>query len=145
MSLTSVKIMQCAVAKAGQLKINCIGVGVGVVIYSSAKKTAAGLHILAAHASSSSPDNPAKYADTAIPYVLELLSKEGVNPPLSATIVGGAVMSGMSSESGMGSKVVNAVKDALRGAKLTINRDETGGSKIRSILLDIETGEIVIQ
>ncbi|MBN1850186.1 MAG: hypothetical protein JW932_16560 [Deltaproteobacteria bacterium] len=145
MSFTSVKIMQCAVAKSGQLKINCVGVGVGVILYNPTRKIAVGLHILAAQASTPLPDNPAKYANTAIPYAIDLLDKEGAKQPLSATIVGGAVMSGMSAESGMGVRVVDAVKDALSAAKLDINRDETGGSKIRSLTLNIETGEIAIQ
>ena len=144
MSQTSVKIMQCVIANSGQLKISCIGVGVGVVLYSAKKKTAAGLHILAAHSSTPSPDNPAKYANTAIPHAIDLLTKEGVPAPLSATIVGGAVIAGMPSQSGMGSKVIDAVKAALADAKLNIGRNETSGSKIRSLLLDIETGEINI-
>jgi chemotaxis receptor (MCP) glutamine deamidase CheD len=45
----------------------------------------------------------------------------------------------------MGVKVVEAVKEALSKAKLSIAREETGGSKIRSIVLDIDKGQINIK
>lgn len=144
MALTSVRIMQCAFADTGQLKIGCIGVGVGVIVYSASKKAAVGLHILAAHSSTPNPDNPAKFANSAIPYALDLLKKEGVSPPFSVTIAGGAAMTGSSLGSSMGSKVVEAVKESLAKANLHVKQDETGGSKIQTMLLEIMTGEISI-
>ena len=43
------------------------------------EKVAAGIHILAANSVSASPDNPAKYANTAIPFALETLGKKGIS------------------------------------------------------------------
>jgi chemotaxis protein CheD len=133
-----VNLMECVVADSGTLKINRIGVGVGVVVHSAGAKTAAGLHILAAQSTSPTPDNPAKYADTAIPFALGELEKKGVKPPFSVTIVGGGSMPGVPPEASMGPKVVSAVKDALTKAGLKIQTDQTGGSKIVSMIFDVE-------
>ena len=144
MENTSVNIMQSAVTKSGQLKISCIGVGVGVIIHSRTKKMGAGIHVLAPYSTTPTPDNPAKFANTAIPHAIELLMKEGATPPLSVAIAGGASMEGSTAGSSMGEKVVAAVKEAINKTDLYLIADETGGSKIRSMLLDLKTGQIQI-
>ncbi len=144
MEQTSVKIMQCLLANKGQLKIDCVGVGVGIILHSPLKKLAAGLHVLVPHSPTPAPANPIKFANSAIPHAIALLEKEGVSPPLSVAIAGGATMEGAPSIISMGSKVVEAVKDALSEAKLDVKIEETGGSKIRSMVLDVATGKIDI-
>ena len=85
MAITSVKIMQCVLAKEGQLKIDCVGVGVGIMLHRPRKKVAAGLHVLAPHSATQTPDNPAKFADSAIPHAVDMMEKEGLVGPLSGS------------------------------------------------------------
>jgi len=142
MEQTSVRIMQCRTAKKGQMSVDCIGVGVGVVLYDKIKKIGVGLHVLAPRSAVPSPPNPAKYADTGVPHALELLIKEGgLANPLVA-VAGGAAMAGSNAGSAMGVKVIEAVKEALSKSKLSIFKEDTGGSKIRSIILDVDKGQI---
>jgi len=136
-----VNLMECAVVNSGTLKINRVGVGVGVVLHSGSHKTAAGLHILAANSASAAPDNPAKYANTAIPFALSELKKKGVQPPLSVSVVGGGSMPGVPPEASMGPKVAGAVKDALKKAGLSVTSDQTGGSHIVTMIFDVGTGK----
>jgi len=145
MEQTSVKIMQCKTAKKGQMTVDCIGVGVGVIFFDRAKKVGVGLHVLAPRSASPSPPNPPKFADSGVLYAIDMLIKEGAlaNPVIA--IAGGAAMEGAPAGFSMGIKVVEAVKEALSKAKFNIFKEETGGSKIRSILLDIETGQISIK
>ena len=75
--------MQCAVASGGVLKIGRVGVGVGVILHGPAKKMAVGVHVLAPNSVSPTPDNRAKYGNTAIPDALGQLKAQGVGPPLS--------------------------------------------------------------
>jgi chemotaxis receptor (MCP) glutamine deamidase CheD len=126
------------------MKIDCIGVGVGIILHSRTKKAAAGLHVLVPHSTTPTPPNPVKFANLAIPHALEMLAKEGITPPLSVSIAGGAAMEGSAAGTSMGTKVVDAIKEALAKVKLGISMDETGGSKIRSMTLDIESGKIDI-
>jgi chemotaxis protein CheD len=144
MSMTTVKIMECAVADQGEMKIERIGVGVGVILYSPTQKIAVGVHVLAANSVSPTPDNPAKYANTAIPFALEQLGKKGVKPPLTVAFAGGAEMMNMPPEIRMGPKIVASMSDALKQSNLPGKMEKTGGGDIRSILLDIGTGKINI-
>ena len=144
MSETSVKIMECALAESGVLKINRIGVGVGVIIYNAAQKKAAGMHILAPSTTEATPANPAKYANTSIPYALSELEKMGVKPPFTVSVVGGAEMQNMPPQIRMGHKVVTALTDALGKANLIARDKQTGGANIRSMECDLGTGKITI-
>jgi chemotaxis protein CheD len=145
MEQTSVRIMQCKTAKKGLLTVDCIGVGVGVVFFDRAKKVGVGLYVLAPRSSVPSPPNPAKFADTGVLHAIDLLLKEAPSALPLIAIAGGAAMEGSPAGASMGIKVVEAVKETLSNAKLKIFKEETGGSKIRSIVLDIETGQITIK
>lgn len=145
MEQTSVKIMQCKTAKKGLLTVDCIGVGVGVVLYDRVKKVGVGLHVLAPRSATALPPNPAKFADSGVAHAIELLAKEGSQGNPTVTIAGGSAMEGSASGASMGVKVVDAVKEALSRAKLSIAKEDTGGSKVRSIVLDIDKGQINIK
>jgi chemotaxis protein CheD len=145
MEQTSVKIMQCGIVKKGLLTVDCIGVGVGVIFFDKAKKIGVGLHVLAPHSAMASPANPAKFADTGVLHAVNLLIKEGAATNPLVAIAGGAAMEGSSAGASMGVKVVEAVKEALSKAKISIFREESGGSKIRSLQLDVDKGQINIK
>jgi chemotaxis receptor (MCP) glutamine deamidase CheD len=133
------------VAKKGQLTVDCIGVGVGVIFFSRSKKVGVGIHVLAPRSPVPEPPNPAKYADTGVSHAIELLSQEGpLNSPM-VVIAGGAAMEGSPVGFNMGVKVVEAIKEALAKAKLSITKEEIGGPRVRSIVLDIEKGQINVK
>ena len=140
----SVKLLQCAVANSGRLKVDHIGAGVGVILYSAAKKTGAGVHILAPKSGTIQAKNPVMYTNTAIPHVLGQLQDKGVNPPFSIAIAGGAGMMGKETVLSSGKKVADAVKDALAKVNLNVKIDQTGGNKVRTMILDIDAGRIKI-
>ena len=129
----------------GTIKIDRVGVGVGILLYNQAKKIGIGIHTLAPQADSLNPPNPAKFADTAIPYAIGLFKKEGAEPPFTVAIAGGAAMAGAPTSNSVGMKVAEAAKAALAKEKLNIKTDQTGGSNIRSMMLNLDTGEIQIK
>ena len=136
--------MECALAESGVLKINRIGVGIGVILYSVAQKKAAGVHILAPSTTEASPANPAKFANTAIPFALSELDKKGVKPPFTVAIAGGAEMQNMPPQVRMGQKMVAAISDALSKANLVAKDKQTGGANVRTMQCDLSTGDITI-
>ena len=150
--------MECVLANKGRLKIGHIGAGVGVILYSAGSKVGAGLHILAPHSGPRLPDNPGMYANTAIPYILDQLENQKAKTPFSVALAGGATMLNVSDMASVGPRVVNAVKDALtkghltvdevkdalRAADLNIKIEKTGGSNIRTMVLDIDAGKIKV-
>lgn len=136
--------MECALAESGVLKINRIGVGIGVILYSAAHKKAAGLHVLAPNTTEATPANPAKFANTAIPFALGELDKKGVKPPFTVAVAGGAEMQNMPPQVRMGQKMVAAINDALKKANLVPKDTQTGGANVRTMQCDLSTGNINI-
>lgn len=144
MEKTLIRVMQSAVATSGLLRIHQIGAGVGVILYCSDKEIGAGLHILAPDSGPRVPQNPIMYANTAIPYILGRLREKGGTGSLSVAVAGGSVMLGGPNSGSVGPKTVEAVQDTLQRAGLFIKIHETGGTKIRSIILDIDAGKIQV-
>ena len=144
MEKKQVNCLQFAIVNKGLLEIGNIGSGVGVILFSTSRKTAAGLHILAPVAGSRAPINPVMYADTAIPFIIEVLKKKGVNPPFSVAIAGGSVMMGQKNGSDVGNMVTDAVRSALKKAGLAPKIDTTGGAVIRQMVLNIDAGKIKV-
>jgi len=136
--------MKCAFAGNGMLKIDRIGAGVGVIIFNNTAKAAAGFHVLRVHPPEGSVIDPAYYAETVIPFVLEHFKSKGVLPPFSVAVAGGASMMDSPAQGAMGSKLLLAVKHLLAQANLPAKIEETGGCKIRTMLLNIDAGKIRI-
>jgi chemotaxis protein CheD len=126
------------------LKIDNIGAGVGVILFNPERKIAAGLHIMGPSARAARTNNPVMYADTAIPFILGELKKQGAGPPLSVAIAGGAVMMGGAAGSEIGRKVVAAIQKALKDAGLSVKIDKTGGTLVRNMVLDLDAGKIKV-
>jgi chemotaxis receptor (MCP) glutamine deamidase CheD len=144
MSEISVPLLRCVVASSGLLKIDRIGSGIGVIIYDSARRIATGLHFLAAHSGGLKPTNSFMYANTAIPQALTEISEKGGLAPFSVAIAGGAVMMGNHADHTSQKNVVQTTKEILRQASLPITLEETGGNKMRCMVLDIDAGKIKI-
>ncbi len=139
-----VRPMQCAIATGGLLRIDRIGSGVGIVIFNSAYKVAAGVHVLRGESPGGDADNPAYYANTAIPYILQEFERRGVSKPFSVAVAGAASMMSMPDKDNAGSKLLVAVKAALAKEGLPVKLEETGDVVIRSILLNVDAGKIKI-
>ena len=95
MKETLVIPMKLFMASEGLMKIDRIGAGVGIIIYNSAKKIAAGMHVLRAQSPAIQSANPEYYANTVIPYAMKQLSQHSAVPPFSVAVAGGASMMNM--------------------------------------------------
>lgn len=140
----SVRFLQSAIVSSGLLKIENIGSGVGVILFSPERKIAAGLHIMAPSSRGTRSNNPVIYADTAIPFILGELKKQGAVPPFSIAIAGGAAMMGGAAGADIGQKVVVAVQNALQAFGLLAKINKTGGALVRSMILDVDAGKIKV-
>jgi chemotaxis receptor (MCP) glutamine deamidase CheD len=144
MNLTSVRFLQATVVSSGIIKIENIGAGVGVILYNSQQRIAAGLHIMAPSSKAVNAKNPIMYADTAIPHILVELKKRGAGPPYSVAVAGGAGMIGSRNGLDIGRKVVAAVQAALKRSGLVVKVNKTGGTQVRTMLLDVDAGKIKV-
>lgn len=136
--------MKCVFANAGVVKIDRIGAGIGIIVYSGASKIAAGTHVLRGRAPQGNSSEPAYYADTVIPFIIEEFKKKGAMPPFSVAVAGGASLMGGAKLVDIGSQLATTVKELLENAKLKVKMEQTGGNSMRSIVLDVDAGKIKI-
>ena len=144
MKTTAVKPMRCEIATEGLLWIDKIATGVGIVLFSPRHKTAAGIHVLRGLSQGVVPENPAYYADTAIQHVLEEFRKRGVQGQISVAIAGGAVLLSSGDSDHLGARLVSGIKGFLAEKNLPVKLESVGGSRLRTIILNIDEGKIKI-
>jgi len=93
--------------------------------------------------------NPAKFAETAIPLLIEQMTALGAAPArMSARLVGGAAMFANITAPGvaqMGERNAQAVRDALQAARVPVTAEDTGGSYGRSVYFDVATGRLEVR
>lgn len=133
-------------------KIRTVGLGscVGVVLYDRVSKIGGIAHIMLPLSSLSKGElNIAKYADTAIPKLVQDMQKAGANPRrLVAKLAGGAQMFSFTSTSDImriGPRNVEACKEVLAKAGITVQAEDTGGNWGRTIEMDCITGILQIR
>jgi chemotaxis protein CheD len=91
---------------------------------------------------------PAKFADRAVPALLAELARLGApKRELSAVLVGGAQMFALDGGSGLdiGGRNERAVRDALGDAGIDIRAAATGGSKGRTVRVDLGARRVTVK
>lgn len=129
----------------------CLGLGscVCVALYDPLRRIGAMAHVVLPGGDGvRSPSDPGKYADTAVPALLEALADAGASPArLLCYIAGGAsVLKTLAAAQGesIGSRNIAAVRRALSAAGIAITAEYVGGSKGRSAHLHIGTGVFAV-
>jgi chemotaxis protein CheD len=121
-----------------------LGSCVAVTLHSARRRLGILSHVVLPK-SRNNADNPAKYADTAIPYMLSTLRCEGIGlQDLTAKIVGGACMFGDNQLSRIGESNIQATVQALEDVGIAIAARDIGGNSGRRICFDLATGIITI-
>ncbi len=89
---------------------------------------------------------PGKYADTAIPYMVEALGKKGANcAGLVAKLSGGASMFGTSGPIKIGEQNAEAVTQLLKDLKIPIRGTHLAGPKGRRVTFNTQTGDVTVE
>ncbi|KYG89529.1 chemotaxis protein CheD [Metasolibacillus sp. FSL H7-0170] len=139
-TIVKVGIAQMDVVKAPHtIRTSGLGSCVGVVIYDETKQIAGLIHVMLPDSSLGKVDatNVAKFADTGIKALLDLLKAEGVQTfKLKAKIAGGAQMFQFTSDKSsmrIGPRNVEAVKNELSKYKIPLIAEDTGGNSGRTI------------
>lgn len=151
MAVVKVGMADLNIVKKGDM-ITTLGLGscVGVVLYDPTSKTAGMVHVMLPDSSKiKNNSNRAKFADTGIDYLIELLEKEGIKRnKLLAKIAGGAQMFKFSSQSEMlkvGDRNVEGVKNRLKELGIKIVASDTGLNYGRTIEFYTETSELYVK
>ena len=135
-----VGIAQMDIVKApNTIRTSGLGSCVGVVLFDESKQIAGLVHIMLPDSSLGRTEavNVAKFADTGIKALVDLLKVEGVQPfKLKAKIAGGAQMFKFSSDKDsmrIGPRNVEAVKNELKKNGIPLVAEDTGGNSGRTI------------
>ncbi len=136
-------------------QLYCLGLGscVGVAVYDPVAKIAGMIHVLLPSMKEfeSAGQLRTKFADTGISdMVAELLKKGAVKYRLKAKMAGGASMFDIKDNSAgelmaIGKRNVQSCREALKSLGIELVAHDTGGTKGRTIIFDIETNLLTIK
>ena len=133
-------------------KIMTIGLGscIGIVLYDRVKKVAGLSHIMLPDSTQfKSVTNPMKFADLAIPMLIEKMEKQGANKRnFVAKIAGGASMFNFTDKSiisDIGKRNSDSVKEILKKEGIPIVAEETGGDKGRTMIVSATNGLVTLK
>ncbi len=127
-----------------------LGSCVGVALYDKVAKIGGLAHVMLPDSKQArSGQNPAKFADTAIPLLIEKMERAGASRSrMVAKIAGGAQMFSFSDKNlqlNIGKRNVEAVKAVLAEEKIPLVAEDTGGSYGRSVELHTDSGKFVVR
>jgi chemotaxis protein CheD len=147
----SVGIGQIAASDVGTIVISALGLGscIGVVLTDTRAGVAGMAHVMLPASAASSSGSPGKFADTAVPALLDEVLRLGADRSrLVATIAGGAQMFG----AGSGATLLNiggrndlAVRSALSAAGLRLRAADVGGNAGRTMTVTVGTGVVTVR
>ncbi len=147
-SLINVGVAQVKQASSPTVLRTILGSCVGICIYDRIKKIGGLAHILLP-SDTSGGKNPEKYADSAIPLLVERMLKEGCKREnMSAKIVGGGSMFKFEASAGLGQigeKNVSVTKEILEKHRIPLLEEDTGGNAGRVIDFFLEDGRLKVK
>jgi chemotaxis protein CheD len=148
---TIVKVAEWAAVRNGGVIVT-LGLGscVAIMLHDPTSGSGAMAHVLLPSKSlARDTSNPAKFPETAVPFLVERLRALGADPRrLVAKLAGGASMFAQLMTPGsvqMGERNVAAARKALRAAAIPLAREATGGEKGRSVRFHVADGRVEIR
>jgi chemotaxis protein CheD len=140
----NVPIGQWKLAKAPVGLRSILGSCIGVVLYDRLGQLGGLAHILLPD-SRGSTDHPGRYANTAVPAMVDELCRlrgPGVKSSLQAKIAGGAKMFETQGSIAIGEANHLAVRHVLDELKIAIVSSDIGGETGRNIIFNTKTGRL---
>ena len=148
MQLINVGVAQISIANNPAVLRTILGSCIGICIYDKVKKTGGLAHILLP-TGTGGKEKPEKYADTAIPLLLEKLYKEGCKREnMSAKITGGASMFKFNSSvtlAQIGERNIEMTIKKLEEGHIPIMVADVGGNSGRVIDFYLEDGRLKVR
>jgi len=127
-----------------------LGSCVGIALFDPVIKVGGLAHIMLPDSTQArSTENPAKFADTAIPLLLNEIIKMGaIKSRVLAKIAGGAQMFNFMNATEImrvGERNIEAVRKVLRQLDIKLVAEDTGGNYGRTVELDLATGVLRVK
>jgi chemotaxis protein CheD len=143
-----VRVSHAEVASDGEVLVT-LGLGscVAIVLHDPVARVGGLAHVLLPEfRNSEPPENPAKFANTAVPHLVDQMTQAGANPDrLRAHLVGGASMFGVllsQDRLHTGVRNLNAARAALDAAGIPVEGEEVGREHGRSVYFYPASGRV---
>lgn len=134
---------QIQIARNEDTLASILGSCVGVAVFDPSRRIAAFAHVVLPN-SGGRPGLPGRFADTAIPTMLQELRNKGANPQqLRAKIAGGARMFG-NSQINIGERNAEEVRRQLKEKNIPLIAEDVGGTKGRKVSFCPQTSKMEI-
>jgi len=148
--IVSVRIGELAASSAGGPELTSIGLGscVALVLLDAARGVAGLAHVMLPSHPGRAGLAPGKYADSAVPALLDGVIQAGAErSAVIAVLVGAACMFSFSSVAGMdiGARNEAGVRAALAAERIPVAQSATGGSVGRSVRVAGARGLVVVR
>lgn len=149
--IVKVGMADLAVERSPSVLKTCgLGSCVGICLLDPVTKVGGMAHIMLPSSSmAKSLENPAKYADTAVPLMVRKMQDLGANRSrMVAKIAGGAqmfVFAGSSEVMRIGERNAQAAKEILRELGIRLVAEDTGGNYGRTIEFACDNGKLRIK
>ena len=143
----TVKMAEMEVVSDGRSLKTVLGSCVGVIVRDPDRKVSGLAHVMLP-ARRSDDAATGKYADSAIPALLEGMSTRGCRTAsLQALLIGGAQMfpTGSTSISSIGDQNVVAARRALAERRIPIIFEDIGGTAGRTVVFSNVTGKVTVK
>ncbi len=127
-----------------------LGSCIGITLHDPVARVGGMCHVMLPDSSQArATENRAKFADTAVPDILEQLYRLGARRErLVVKFAGGSQMFNFGKGDdrfAIGRRNAEAVRAALKEAGLRPKAEDTGGSHGRTMVFDVDTGKVVIR
>ncbi len=127
-----------------------LGSCIGVSLYDPQLKVGGLLHIMLPDSTQArASDNPAKFADTGLPLMLNDVLKLGaVRSRLVAKIAGGAQMFAFANATDImrvGARNAEAITNLLKEMKIPLVAQDVGGTYGRTVSIDLNSGDYTVR
>jgi chemotaxis protein CheD len=152
MAETIVRMAEHASSSTGGDVLVTIGLGscIGLALLDPGRCLAGLAHVVLPEASGSGEGSPAKFANTAVPVLVDQLVGLGAAAGrLEAVLVGGAHMFSFGAKDGagldVGARNEAAVSAALDSLRIPIRARATGGTKGRTVRVHVGSGVVTVK
>lgn len=148
-TLAHVGMSEITLSESSQTTFVIPGLGscIALVIYEPQRRLAGMAHVLLPDSSqAASNEAPGKFADTAVPHLIQALIARGASPAaLVAKMAGGAQMFKAGPSLSVGERNIEAVTRALAKHQVPLLASDVGGTQGRSIRYEVASERFVIR
>jgi chemotaxis protein CheD len=148
MSDVVVRMSELAVSAVPGDELVSVGLGscIGLALVCRRSRACGLAHVMLPESGGHASDHPAKYGDHAVPQLITRLDRLGASvTALDAILVGGAQMFADAPGMAIGARNDAAIRAALVRARVPVVAAATGGSRGRTIRVQVATGTVTVR